>query len=213
VSEDPLAPLRRAGILPIARGVPAADLEAAAGILLEVGIGVVEVTMNSTDAAGTIRRLAGMFAGRLVVGAGTVLDADQAAAAVDAGAEFLVTPHVDDAVAAAAHRLKVPLIPGALTPTEILRAWRAGAAIVKLFPAVTVGPPYLRQLRGPLPDIPLLPTGGVSVENTAEFIAAGAVAVGVGGALLGRRAGDRAWLRTEVMKFVAAVQRGRQQHA
>jgi 2-dehydro-3-deoxyphosphogluconate aldolase/(4S)-4-hydroxy-2-oxoglutarate aldolase len=213
MNTDPIVTLRRAGILPIARGVPAADLEAAAGVLLESGIGVVEVTMNSADAAGTIRRLAGTYEGRLAVGAGTVLDADQAAAAVEAGAEFLVTPHVDESVAAAARRMKVPLIPGALTPTEILRAWRAGAPIVKLFPAVTVGPAYLRQLRGPLPEIPLLPTGGVSVENTAEFIAAGAVAVGVGGALLGRRAGDLAWLRAEVTKFVSAVQRGRQQHA
>lgn len=213
MNDDPLAPLRRAGILPIARGVPASDLEAAAGVLLELEIGVVEVTMNSTDAAGTIRRLAGRYEGRLVVGAGTVLDADQAAAAVEAGAAFLVTPHVDESVAAVAHRLEVPVIPGALTPTEILRAWRARAAIVKLFPAVTVGPQYLRQLHGPLPDIPLLPTGGVSVENTAEFIAAGAVAVGVGGALLGRRAGDLAWLRAEITKFVSAVQRGRQQHA
>lgn len=211
--DEPLALLRRVGILPIARGVPAANLEAAADLLLEVGIGIVEVTMNSTDASGTIRRLADRYEGRLIVGAGTVLDADLATAAVDAGAEFLVTPHVDESVAAAAHRLKVPFVPGALTPTEILRAWRAGAALVKLFPAVTVGPQYLRQLRGPLPDIPLLPTGGVSVENTAEFIAAGAVAVGVGGALLGRQAGDLSWLRTEVMKFVSAVQRGRQQHA
>jgi len=213
VRDEPLALLRRVGILPIARGVPAANLEAAADLLLEVGIGIVEVTMNSTDASGTIRRLADRYEGRLIVGAGTVLDADLATAAVDAGAEFLVTPHVDESVAAAAHRLKVPFVPGALTPTEILRAWRAGAALVKLFPAVTVGPQYLRQLRGPLPDIPLLPTGGVSVENTAEFIAAGAVAVGVGGALLGRQAGDLSWLRTEVMKFVSAVQRGRQQHA
>lgn len=211
--DEPLALLRRVGILPIARGVPAANLEAAADLLLEVGIGIVEVTMNSTDASGTIRRLADRYEGRLIVGAGTVLDADLATAAVDAGAEFLVTPHVDESVAAAAHRLKVPFVPGALTPTEILRAWRAGAALVKLFPAVTVGPQYLRQLRGPLPDIPLLPTGGVSVENTAEFIAAGAVAVGVGGALLGRQAGDLSWLRTEVMKFVSAVQRGRQQQA
>ena len=213
MNEDPLVPLRRTGLLPIARGVPTAVLEAAAGVLLEAGIAVIEVTMNTPDASGAIRRLAQAYEGRLVVGAGTVLEASEAAAAVAAGAQFLVTPHVDGDVIAAAHQLKVPIIPGAMTPTEVLQAWRAGAALVKLFPAVTLGPQYLRQLRGPLPEIPLVPTGGVTVDSTAEFIAAGAVAVGVGGTLLGRRAGDLGWLRIEVSRFAAAVQRGRQQHA
>lgn len=211
--EDPVAAVRRMGLLPIARGVGATDLVAAAAVLLAEGVALLEVAMTTPDAVGVIQRLREAYEGRLLLGAGTVLDAAQAEQAVAAGARFLVTPHLDREVAAAAQRLSVPLIAGALTPTEILEAWRAGAALVKVFPAATVGPQYVRHLQGPLPHIPLVPTGGITVESTTEFIAAGAVAVGVGGTLLGTRAKDPAWLRREVVAFAAAVERGRQARA
>ncbi|HEY3246744.1 MAG TPA: bifunctional 4-hydroxy-2-oxoglutarate aldolase/2-dehydro-3-deoxy-phosphogluconate aldolase [bacterium] len=213
MSEDPVAAIRRLGVVPIARGVGLRDLAAAAAVLLAEGMGVVEVTLNTPDAIETIRHLRDVYQDRLVLGAGTVLDAAQAEQAVAAGARFLVTPHVDGDVAAASQRLGVPLIAGALTPTEILQAWRGGAALVKVFPAATVGAEYLTHLRGPLGQIPLVPTGGITVDNTSTFIAAGAAAVGVGGSLLGARANDPAWLRQEIGAFAAAVDRGRRARA
>lgn len=211
--EDPVATIRRLGLVPIARGISVGDLVAGVEVLLAAGVGVLEVTLNTPDALGAIQHLRGTFGGRLCLGAGTVLEAAQAEQAVAAGARFLVTPHVDAEIAAASQHLSVPLIAGALTPTEILQAWRAGAALVKVFPAATVGAEYLHHLRGPLPQVPLVPTGGITADNTAEFIAAGAVAVGVGGSLLGARAKDLAWLQREVVAFLAAVAHGRQAHA
>lgn len=210
---DPVAVVRRVGLLPIARGLGAADLLRAVKVLLTAGVPVLEVTMNTADAPGTIKQLHESYEGQLVLGAGTVLNPEQAGQAVSAGASFLVTPHVDPEVAATARRLDVPLISGAMTPTEILESWRSGSALVKVFPAVTLGAEYLRQLRGPLPQIPLIPTGGITAANTAEFIAAGAVAVGVGGALLGTRAKDPEWLQEQVASFTAAVRRGRDARA
>lgn len=116
----------------------------------------------------------------MTVGAGTVLTIDAARRAVDAGAAFLVAPHVDPEVVAWTAGRGIPMFPGAATPTEVLAAWRAGAAGVKVFPASVVGPAFVRELRGPLPDIPLLPTGGVTVDNAAAYIEAGAAAVGIG---------------------------------
>src|SRR5205085_3252039 len=119
------------------------------------------------------------------VGAGTVRTVDDVEAAVDAGAVYLVSPHTDPALCARAGQLGAAYLPGAFTPTEIVAAWSAGAAAVKLFPARLGGPRYLRDIREPLPDIPIVPTGGVSAENAAEWFAAGAVAVGAGGSLIG----------------------------
>lgn len=210
--EEALSLLRRTGLLPIARGLKAGDLRSAADVLVGEGVPLLEVAMNTPDAAQLIRELRQVYEGRLTLGAGTVLDAGLAEQAVEAGAAFLVSPHWDGEVAAAAGRLAVPYIPGALTPTEILGAWRAGASMVKVFPAATVGPEYLCQLRGPLPEIPLVPTGGITVANAAEFIAAGAAALGVGGSLL-RPGVDSSVLRGQVAAFRAAVARGRESRA
>lgn len=211
--EEALSILGRTGLLPIARGLGASDLRSAAAVLVEEELPLLEVALNTRGAAQVIRELREAFEGRLVLGAGTVLDEGLAEAAVEAGAVFLVSPHWDPGVAAAARRLAVPLIPGAFTPTEILAAWRSGAAMVKVFPATTGGPEYLRQLRGPLPEIPLLPTGGITVANAADFIAAGAAALGVGGSLLRPGATDPGRLRVQITAFKAAVAQGREARA
>jgi 2-dehydro-3-deoxyphosphogluconate aldolase / (4S)-4-hydroxy-2-oxoglutarate aldolase len=152
--------------------------------LLAAGVRAVEVTLNSPGALDMLRAINDAFGSRALVGAGTVLDVQSAEAALDAGARFIVSPHTDAVLVASLARRGVPCIPGALSPTEILTAWRAGASLVKLFPAGAVGVGFLKDLRGPLSDIPLLPTGGVSLDNAAAFMSAGAWGLGLGSALV-----------------------------
>lgn len=132
-----------------------------------------------------------------------MLSLDAAQRAVDAGATFLVMPHLDSDIVAWAAERGVPAFPGAASPTEVLAGWRAGAAAVKVFPASVLGPSFIRELRGPLPEIPLVPTGGVTPENAASFIGAGAAAVGLGGWLLGD--GEAAAVRERAREIVAVV--------
>jgi 2-dehydro-3-deoxyphosphogluconate aldolase/(4S)-4-hydroxy-2-oxoglutarate aldolase len=194
------------GVVAIGRRVPA---EAAAGVaaaLAEGGVHAFELTLNDPEAVAlrsieaTARAAADLG---LQVGAGTVLSVAAAQRAIDAGATFLVMPHLDVELVTWAAGRGIPAFPGAATPTEILAAWRAGAAAVKLFPASSAGPGFVRELRGPFPDIPLLPTGGVTLETAPAFIAAGAIAVGMGGWLLGDGAPDG--IRTRATQVVAAV--------
>ena len=173
-------------VIAIARRLDPERLARIAEGLLAGGVRAFEVTLDSAGAVDAIAALADRFAGtQLVVGAGTVLDPDAARAAVAAGARFIVSPHTDPAIVAAARDLGVPAFPGALTPSEVLAAWRAGASAVKVFPVSAVGPSFVRELRGPLREVPLIPTGGVSLDNAPALIAAGAVAVGVGSWLIG----------------------------
>ena len=162
------------------------------------GIRILEITMDSPGALESIGALAG---GRLVIAAGTVLTADGADAAVAAGAQFLVSPHLDAALVRDVAGRGVPVIPGALTPSEIMAAWDEGASAVKVFPASLGGPGYLAAVRGPISHIPLIPTGGVNVDNAAPFLAAGAIAVGVGGWLTD--SGDAATIRSRAEHLVA----------
>ena len=158
--------------------------------LAEGGVRAFEITLNDpeADALRAIEAVAraeatrqgGPCGERLAIGAGTVLSVAAAQRAVDAGATFLVMPHTDPEIVAWAAERGVPAFPGAATPTEVLAGWRAGAAAIKVFPASSLGPSFVRELRGPLPDVPLVPTGGVSAENAGAFIAAGALAVGPG---------------------------------
>lgn len=173
-------------MIAIARRLDPDGLARIADGLLAGGIRAFEVTLDSAGAVEAIAELTDRFAGSgLIVGAGTVLDPDAAHAAVAAGARFIVSPHTDPAIVAAARDRGVPAFPGALTPTEVVSAWRAGASAVKVFPVSAVGPSFVRELRGPLRDVPLIPTGGVTLETAPALIAAGAVAVGVGGWLIG----------------------------
>jgi len=148
------------------------------------GVRAVEVTLNSTAAIEMLRSITDALGTTILVGAGTILDLADAEAALAAGARFIVSPHSDDALIAALAGMAVPCVPGAFTATEVLRAWRAGASLVKLFPAGGSGPGLVRDLRGPLSHIPLVPTGGVTLANAGAFIAAGAWGLGIGSALV-----------------------------
>lgn len=172
----------------VGRHISAAAAPAVGAALVEGGVRAMELTLNEpeADALRAIEALA-MAADGLgaLVGAGTVLSIEAAARAVDAGARFIVMPHTDPGLVAWCAARDVPCFPGALSPSEILAAWSAGASAVKLFPAAAVGPGYLAQIAGPFPDIPIVPTGGVSAQTAGDWIRAGAVAVGMGGWLIG----------------------------
>jgi len=180
---DPfLEALKEAAVVAVIRATSADAAVAMSHALVKGGVTGVEVTFSTPGAAGAIARVAKELPAALV-GAGTVMGVGQLAEACDAGAKFLVSPHFDGELLEAAQRRNVPYLPGALTPTEIVRAWKAGAACVKLFPGSAVGPGYVKAIRGPLPDVPLMPTGGVDEKNLVEWLKAGVVAAGMGGAL------------------------------
>ena len=172
-------------VLAIGRGLPADRVEPIAEGLIAGGIQAFEITLNSPDAYGAIAALSDRWAQRLLVGAGTVLNVEQAAQAAGAGARFIVSPHTDPALVDWAVARGLPVFPGAFSPTEIFVAWNAGATAVKLFPASVAGPAFVREFRGPFQDIPLIATGGVTIDSAPVFLAAGAAAVGVGGWLTG----------------------------
>lgn len=176
--------IRQSGLIVVLRALPPALAVKTSLALYEVGVRVVEVTVDSPDALESIASLHRELPSDAVVGAGTVLDAASVSMAVHAGARFLFAPNLNLDVIQAANRLGRIAIPGVMTPTEMVTAVEAGAMAVKLFPANVVGEAFLAQVRGPLPHIPVIPTGGISESNVARFIKAGAVAVGAGGSLL-----------------------------
>jgi len=165
------------------------DLSAALEIsraLLEGGITRLEFTLTNTEANKAITEVRHEFGDRLVVGAGTILDAEQAQASIEAGAQFLVTPALLPDVIAVARERQVPIACGAYTTTEILTAWRLGAHLVKVFPASAGGPGYIKDVRGPLPNIPLVPTGGGNVNTCGAFLASGSYTVAIGSQLVSK---------------------------
>ncbi|HLZ31982.1 MAG TPA: bifunctional 4-hydroxy-2-oxoglutarate aldolase/2-dehydro-3-deoxy-phosphogluconate aldolase [Chloroflexota bacterium] len=206
------ARLEQGRIVAILRRTEPRAAVATAEALAAGGIPALEVTCDSPGAVEMIGAIGRALGERVFVGAGTVLDADTAQAALDAGARFLVSPHVDaDLVSAFATR-GVAWIPGAFTATEVLRAWRAGAVVVKLFPAGSVGPGYIKDLLGPLRDIPLLPTGGVTLDNAASFLQAGAWGLGLGSALVSPQlvaSGRFDELQERARQLVETVERAR----
>jgi 2-dehydro-3-deoxyphosphogluconate aldolase/(4S)-4-hydroxy-2-oxoglutarate aldolase len=198
--------IRNGRIVAIGRNLESSRLEGVAEALLARGVRAFEITLGSPDALAGIRAIASKYGDELLVGAGTVLDIDAASQAQDAGARFLVMPHTDCSLVTWAAERGVPAFPGAFTPTEILEGWRAGACAIKLFPASVAGPAFVREFRGPFPDIPLVPTGGVSADTAPAYLAAGAVAVGVGSWLMG--GGDPAVVREragDLVKRLSAI--------
>jgi 2-dehydro-3-deoxyphosphogluconate aldolase/(4S)-4-hydroxy-2-oxoglutarate aldolase len=176
------------GVVAVIRMKEPDKLRAVVDALAEGGVRALEITMTVPRAIELIAEIAPSLPSGFVLGAGTVTDADTARRAIEAGAQFLVSPIFRPDVITAGHAHDVPVMPGCFTPTEILNAWDAGADVVKVFPATALGPTFFKDVRGPLPHVKLMPTGGVSVENAGEWIRAGAVAVGVGSALLDAKA-------------------------
>jgi 2-dehydro-3-deoxyphosphogluconate aldolase / (4S)-4-hydroxy-2-oxoglutarate aldolase len=198
------AAVARSGIVAILRAKTADSFAAVADVLVSAGVTALEVTLTSQGAIDALAGLRRQLPATVAVGAGTVLTADQAKASVDAGAEFLVSPVLDAGLVAGS---PVPFYPGAFTPTEIYAAAQAGAPMVKVFPAGGLGPGYLRDIRGPLPDARIMPTGGIKIEDVADWLAAGAVAVGLGSPLIGDAAsgGDLGKLADRARQAVNAV--------
>ena len=192
------------------------DLSAAVKVteaLLRGGVRSVEFTFTNPTAGRVIEEVRGALGERASIGAGSVLDPETARTAILAGAEFVVTPVVNTAVIELCNRYAVPTVIGAYTPTEMLTAWQAGASYVKVFPASVGGPRYLKDVRGPLPQLKLIPTGGVDLDNAAEFIRAGAAAIAVGSNLVdAKTVGAGRWevLEERARAFAEAVQGARQ---
>jgi 2-dehydro-3-deoxyphosphogluconate aldolase/(4S)-4-hydroxy-2-oxoglutarate aldolase len=193
-------PIREHRVIAVARGVTPGSATALAQALLAGGIGVLEVTVEDEHG---IPALASLDGSGMLVGAGTVTSISQAAAAVDAGAAFLVSPHHDPSLTAWAADRGVAFIAGALTPTEIHAAWHSRAAAVKVFPVTVGGPDLIRALKAPFPEIDLVPTGGITAENAPAFLDAGALAVGVGGWLTGHP--DPAVVSQRASELVSAL--------
>ena len=209
--QEILERLRSSGALGIIRVQTSSDLVRIAEALREGGLKCLEITMTTPGALeaieGSRERLPDVL-----MGAGTVLDAVTAREAILAGAQFLVTPTVAPDVIEMAHRYGIPVIPGAMTPTEILACWEAGADMVKVFPASVLGSGYIKAVRGPLPQIPLVPTGGITADNAGDFIKAGAALVCAGGWLVDRSAlaqGRYEVLTRKAKSLLEAVQAAR----
>ena len=215
-----LEAIRAAGVVAVVRVDSQDEALGATRALLLGGVRAIEVTFTVPDAASVIARVAeesaaGNFEtpeGELLLGAGTVTSVAQVDEAIKAGAQYLVSPCVVPDVIVAARERGVAMLPGALTPTEVFNAYQMGGDIIKIFPAARMGPSYLKDLKAPLPHIPMLPTGGVDAQNAGEWIKAGAVALGVGGKLVDRaaiKAGDWDVLTARAKELVAAVRAAR----
>ncbi|WP_020618691.1 bifunctional 4-hydroxy-2-oxoglutarate aldolase/2-dehydro-3-deoxy-phosphogluconate aldolase [Paenibacillus daejeonensis] len=198
-------------IVAIFRNIDEQAAEAAAQSLIDGGIRLMEVTMNTKGATGLIHSWRGAFGEKAAIGAGTVLDVEMAKEAIAAGAQFLISPNLDEAVISYGAERDVPVWPGVMTPTEIVKAWKAGAEAVKVFPMASLGLGYLKEIRAPLNHIPMIATGGVDLDNIRAFIEAGAVGVGMGSKLVRQdwiANGEFDRLREQASRYVQAIQAG-----
>ncbi len=200
------------GVIAVLRAKDSTQLFEAAVALEAGGVKSIEVTMTTPNALAVINEVSRKLGAKVLVGVGTVLDAETARQAILAGAEFVVGPTLNPDVIRLCRRYSKVVMPGAFTPTEILTAWECGADLVKVFPATAVGPKYLKDIKGPLPHIPLVPTGGVEADNAGAFIRAGAAAVAAGSSLIDGKAlaaRDFGAITAMAQRFVAAVQEAR----
>jgi 2-dehydro-3-deoxyphosphogluconate aldolase/(4S)-4-hydroxy-2-oxoglutarate aldolase len=200
------------GIVAVVRSPDSQQLTGVVRALADGGVSVVEITMSVPNALDVLREVRQALGDRVLLGAGTVLDPETARAVFLAGAEYIVAPTVNLDVIRLCQRYDKLVMPGAFTPTEILAAWEAGADIIKVFPAEVVGPAFFKALRGPLPQIRLMPTGGVDLNTAAAFLRAGACCLGVGGQLVEPRAvaeGNLERIRDLARQYVAIVQQTR----
>lgn len=195
-------------LVSIVRGVEEKDILATAGALYQGRIHAIEITMNTTGALRMIEKVKDSYGDKMLIGAGTVLDSENAASAITAGADFILSPTLSTGVIEICNRYSKLAIPGVLTPTEVLTAWEAGAQLVKVFPARAFGPKYIKDIKGPLPQVEIMPVGGISLENAADFMKNGAYALGIGSALVNPEwtsAGDFDRLTKAAEAFVNVV--------
>jgi 2-dehydro-3-deoxyphosphogluconate aldolase/(4S)-4-hydroxy-2-oxoglutarate aldolase len=204
--------IQQTGVIAIMRAKSSDQLLAAAEALKAGGVSAIEVTMTTPGALDVIRQATSRYGPDVAFGVGSVLDPETARAAILAGARFVVCPTLNLATISLCRRYAVPVVPGAYTPTEVLTAWQAGADLVKLFPASVGGPEYLKAIKAPLPQVKLVPVGGVDLDTTTDFVRAGAEVVGVGSALINQKlldAGDLAKITELAQQFVSRVKAGR----
>jgi 2-dehydro-3-deoxyphosphogluconate aldolase/(4S)-4-hydroxy-2-oxoglutarate aldolase len=212
--EQVLARIREVGLVPVVRAQSADEAMKAIDAIRDGGIPILEITMTVPGAVGLMEQVARRYGADVVVGAGTVLDAETARACILAGAQFVVSPALDLPTIACCRRYSIPVFPGALTPTEVVSAWSAGADVVKVFPANALGgASYIKALKAPLPHVELIPTGGVNLKTAADFIAAGALALGVGADLVDLKAireGQAKTITERAREYVRIVKEARQ---
>jgi 2-dehydro-3-deoxyphosphogluconate aldolase/(4S)-4-hydroxy-2-oxoglutarate aldolase len=209
---DKLNLIRETGVIAIMRAQSSEQLMAAADAIKTGGVKVIEVTMTTPGALSVISEATKRYGEEVLFGAGTVLDPETARAAILAGAGFIVSPTLSVKVIRLCNRYSIPVMPGCATPTEMLTAWEAGADMIKLFPADTGGPDLVKAILAPLPQLQIVPVGGVDLNTAADFIRKGAVALGVGGSLINQKlldSGDMAELARRAAAFVAEVKKGR----
>lgn len=206
--------IKAAGVIPVVRAASADEAMRAIEAIKAGGLSVLEITMTVPGAVRVIEEIAARYGADVLVGAGTVLDAETARACMLAGAQFIVSPALNPETIAMCRRYSIAVIPGALTPTEVLQAWTAGADMVKVFPCDSLGGArYIKSLKAPLPQVEVVPTGGVSLKTAADFIKAGASALGVGSDLVAVKAlreGNAGLITERVRQFIEAVREARE---
>jgi 2-dehydro-3-deoxyphosphogluconate aldolase/(4S)-4-hydroxy-2-oxoglutarate aldolase len=210
--EQNLKKVADAGVVAVIRAQSKDQLVGITEALIAGGVSAIEVTMSTPKAISGIEMLADRFGDSAVVGVGTVIDPATASDAISAGAQFVVSPVFDEHIVATARRHGKIMIPGAFTPTEILRAWAAGADVVKVFPSTALGPQYFKDILAPLPQLRLTPTGGVDIKNAGDWIKAGAVFLGAGSSLVSKDAlakNDWASITANARAFVEAIRAAR----
>jgi 2-dehydro-3-deoxyphosphogluconate aldolase/(4S)-4-hydroxy-2-oxoglutarate aldolase len=211
---EKLGLIRETGVIAIMRAQSSDQLIAAADAIKAGGVRVIEVTMTTPGALAVVEEAKGRYGQDVLFGAGTVLDAETARAAILAGADFVVAPSLDLDTVALCNRYSIPAMPGCYTPTETVTAWQAGADMIKLFPASMGGPDLVKAILAPLPQLEIVPVGGVNLDTAAEFIRKGAAAVGVGSSLVNQAlldASDLEELQRRAAALIGEVRKGRGQ--
>ncbi|HJV44885.1 MAG TPA: bifunctional 4-hydroxy-2-oxoglutarate aldolase/2-dehydro-3-deoxy-phosphogluconate aldolase [Bacillota bacterium] len=200
------------GVIAVIRRVPLESAIQVAQSLIEGGVNALEITVDHPSAYEAIQRVSTQFGDRAIIGAGTVLDSESAKLAIQSGAEFVFSPSLHPDVIRTALRYGKIAVPGVMTPTEMIQALELGADLVKLFPASGLGVKFIKDIRGPFPHVPIIPTGGVNLENVASFIEAGVAAVGIGGNLVNLQAinkGDFASITATAKQYVQSIKEAR----
>ena len=209
---ETLSRIKSCGLVAVVRAKDEAEAERITEACIEGGVAAIELTFTVPKAHRLIEHMADKYAlnGDIIIGAGTVLDSETARIAVLSGAQYIVSPHLDESILRLCARYRIACMPGVFTPTEAVKALELGADILKIFPGDIATPKFIKALHGPLPQAQMMPSGGVSLENAADWIAAGAVALGAGGSLTGSaKDGDFAAITEKAKKFIEIINESR----